>query len=53
MRTVYIYLSVAGWIWFVIAGCFLIWKMRSRQGNDSPVNPPVVDVSTEAEQPNE
>jgi len=60
MRTVYIYLSVAGWIWFVIAGSYLIFKFRFRLSGKNPRGFDVIlpgqridSVSTEAKQPNE
>ena len=42
MRTIYIYLSVAGWIWFVIAGTYLFTKLKAKRAS-----------TTEAKQPNE
>jgi hypothetical protein len=41
MRTIYIYLSVTGWIWFALAGSYLFVKIRAKR------------KSTEAKQPNE
>ena len=42
MHESYVYLSWTGWIWFIIAGTFLIVKLKSKRAN-----------STEAKQPNE
>ena len=58
MRTIYIYLSVAGWIWFVIAGSYLIWRLWPRWFPDNRRGFAVKllakqDDSTEAKQPNE
>ena len=43
MRTIYIYLSVTGWIWLVIAGTYLFVKIKEERANRP----------TEAKQPNE
>ena len=54
MRTVYIYLSSAGWIWCAIAGSYLFWKLRD---NLSRIARGRVEadrvVSTEAKIPHE
>jgi TM2 domain-containing membrane protein YozV len=42
MRTIYIYLCWTGWIWFVIAGTYLIVKIRAKRAS-----------TTEAKQSNE
>ncbi len=39
MRNIYIYLSWTGWIWFVIAGSYLMWKMRSKFSRDPEGTP--------------
>jgi hypothetical protein len=53
MRTIYIYLSWTGWIWFVIAGTYLILKLKSKQSEQNRRGFPVVQEHTEAKQSNE
>ena len=35
MRTIYIYLSWAGWIWFGIFGTYLFMKIRAKRKNEA------------------
>jgi hypothetical protein len=52
MRTIYIYLSVTGWIWFAIAGSYLLMKLKSKPTTGTRSSSPEA-ISTEAERPNE
>jgi len=49
MRTIYIYLSWTGWIWFVIAGTYLIVKLRAKQSEQNRRGFPVVQDTSEKE----
>jgi len=55
MRQIYIYLAWIGWLWLVIAGSYLIWKMRGKFSRDPEVTPAGERVfgqnSTEAKKP--
>jgi len=51
MRTIYIYLSWTGWIWFVIAGTYLIVKLKSqRAGNVGETPTPLQEAKQSNEQ---
>jgi hypothetical protein len=52
MTNVYLYLSLAGWLWFAVAGTYLTMRLRARRAENQKVLP-VVQSSAEAKQPNE
>jgi hypothetical protein len=52
MRTIYIYLSWTGWIWFLFVGSYFVLRLRKERSASKRPGFPVVLISDKTDQQN-